>query len=64
MELKVKCQGSVETDACGAEFGSEWTDGFEGKRLEGLKLALVQSYKPGLKIVLVTTCGIDAIDPE
>lgn len=43
VKLNVKCRGSVETDAYVAEFGSEWTDGFEGIRLEGL--ALVQNYK-------------------
>lgn len=45
VKLNVKCRGSVETDAYLAEFGSERTDGFEGIRLEGLKLALVQNYK-------------------
>lgn len=45
VKLNVKFQGSVETDAYREEFGSEWTDGFEGIRLEGLKLALIQNYK-------------------
>lgn len=41
VKLNVKCQGSVETDAYEAEFGSEWTNGFEGIRL-------VQIYKSTL----------------
>lgn len=46
VKLNARCRGgSVETNAYLAEFGSEWTDGFEGIRLEGLKLALVQNYK-------------------
>lgn len=58
VKLNEKCWGSVETDAYLAEFGSEWTDGFKGIRLEGLKLALVQNYKSTFTIFLVTTCGI------
>lgn len=48
VKLNVKCRGSVETGAYVAEFGSEWTDGFKGIRLEGLKLALIQNYKSTL----------------
>lgn len=48
VKLNVKHRGSAETDACVAEFGLEWTDGFKGIRLEGLKLALIQNYKSTL----------------
>lgn len=51
VKLNVKCRGSVEKDAYVAEFGSEWTNGFEGIRL-------VQNYKSTFTIFLVTTCGI------
>ncbi|KAM7405161.1 hypothetical protein PAMP_012445 [Pampus punctatissimus] len=50
VKLNVKCRGSVETDAYVADFGSEWTDGFKGIRLEGLKLALVLNYKSTLHL--------------
>lgn len=48
VKLNVKFRGSVETDTYLAEFGSERTHGFEGIRLEGLKLALIQNYKSTL----------------
>lgn len=66
VKLNVKCRGSVETDAYLAEFGSEWTDGFEGIRLEGLKLALVQNYKSTVNYLprdnLWFHCNCRAID--
>lgn len=48
VKTHVKCRGSVETGAYVAEFGLEWTNGFKGIRLEGLKLAPVQNYKSTL----------------
>lgn len=45
-------------DAYGAGFGSEWTDGFEGIQLEGLKFTLVQKLQIHLSIFPVTACGI------
>lgn len=55
VELNVKCRGSVETDAdVSRDLVTERTDGFEGIRLEGLKLALIQNYKSTFTFFLAT----------
>lgn len=36
VKLNITPWGTAETDACVAEFGTEWRNGFKGIRLEGL----------------------------
>lgn len=60
VKLKVKCRGSVETDAYVADFGSEWTDGFKRHTARGAQTRPRTELTNPPYIFLVTTCGIES----
>lgn len=69
VKLNVECRGSVETDAdLSRDLVTERTDGFEGIRLEGLKLALIQNLQIHLNFLprdgIISTAGQFMADPE